>query len=153
MAMAKELSKLSYANRKKVGCLIVKDTQIISEGYNGTPKGFSNECEYRSYVDEEYTKPEVLHAESNAISKIARSTNSSNGATLYVTLAPCFDCAKLIIQSGIVRVIYKDHYKNNGLNLLAKAGVKVNSIYEYCQDTRDDEFEGSHYKGDFVYYS
>jgi dCMP deaminase len=153
MAMAEELSKLSYANRKKVGCLIVKDTQIISEGYNGTPKGFSNECEYRSYVDEEYTKPEVLHAESNAISKIARSTNSSNGATLYVTLAPCFDCAKLIIQSGIVRVIYKDHYKNNGLNLLAKAGVKVNSIYEYDQDTSDEEFEGSHYKGDFGYYS
>jgi len=153
MAMAEELSKLSYANRKKVGCLIVKDTQIISEGYNGTPKGFSNECEYRSYVDEEYTKPEVLHAESNAISKIARSTNSSDGATLYVTLAPCFDCAKLIIQSGIVRVIYKDHYKNNGLNLLAKAGVKVNSIYEYDQDTSDEEFPGSHYKGDFGYYS
>jgi len=153
MAMAKELSKLSYANRKKVGCLIVKDTQIISEGYNGTPKGFSNECEYRSYVDEEYTKPEVLHAESNAISKIARSTNTSDGATLYVTLAPCFDCAKLIIQSGIVRVIYKDHYKKNGLNLLAKAGVKVNSIYEYDQDTSDEEFPGSHYKGDFGYYS
>ena len=153
MAMAEELSKLSYANRKKVGCLIVKDTQIISEGYNGTPKGFSNECEYRSYVDEEYTKPEVLHAESNAISKIARSTNSSDGATLYVTLAPCFDCAKLIIQSGIVRVIYKDHYKKNGLNLLAKAGVKVNSIYEYDQDTSDEEFPGSHYKGDFGYYS
>jgi dCMP deaminase len=153
MAMAEELSKLSYANRKKVGCLIVKDTQIISEGYNGTPKGFSNECEYRSYVDEEYTKPEVLHAESNAISKIARSTNSSNGATLYVTLAPCFECSKLIIQAGIVRVIYKDHYKNNGLNLLAKAGVKVNSIYEYDQDTSDEEFEGSHYKGDFGYYS
>ena len=153
MAMAEELSKLSYANRKKVGCLIVKDTQISSEGYNGTPKGFSNECEYRSYVDEEYTKPEVLHAESNAISKIARSTNSSDGATLYVTLAPCFDCAKLIIQSGIVRVIYKDHYKNNGLNLLAKAGVKVNSIYEYDQDTSDEEFPGSHYKGDFGYYS
>ena len=153
MAMAKELSKLSYANRKKVGCLIVKDTQIISEGYNGTPKGFPNECEYRSYVDEEYTKPEVLHAESNAISKIARSTNSSDGATLYVTLAPCFECSKLIIQAGIVRVIYKDHYKKNGLNLLAKAGVKVNSIYEYDQDTSDEEFPGSHYKGDFGYYS
>jgi dCMP deaminase len=153
MAMAEELSKLSYANRKKVGCLIVKDTQIIAEGYNGTPKGFSNECEYRSYVDEEYTKPEVLHAESNAISKIARSTNSSDGATLYVTLAPCFECAKLIIQAGIVRVIYKDHYKKNGLNLLARAGVKVNSIYEYDQDTSDEEFEGSHYKGDFGYYS
>jgi len=152
MAMAEELSKLSYANRKKVGCLIVKDTQIIAEGYNGTPKGFPNECEYRSYVDEEYTKPEVLHAESNAITKIARSTNSSDGATLYVTLAPCFECAKLIIQSGIVRVIYKDHYKKNGLNLLLKAGVQVHSIYEYDEDTSEEEFPGSHYKGDFGYY-
>ena len=149
MSMAEELSKLSYANRKKVGCLIVKDTQIISEGYNGTPKGFSNECEYRTYVDEEYTKPEVLHAESNAITKIARSTNSSDGATLYVTLAPCFECSKLIIQAGIVRVIYKDQYAKNGLNLLAKAGIQVNSINEYEDDASDEEFEGSHYKGDF----
>jgi dCMP deaminase len=148
MAMAKELSKLSYANRKKVGCLIVKDTQIISEGYNGTPKGFSNECEYRSYVDEEYTKPEVLHAESNAISKIARSTNSSDGATLYVTLAPCFDCAKLIIQSGIARVLYDENYNKNGLALLQQAGVDVHCIREY--DEHDyEEFEGAHYKGQF----
>ena len=130
MAMAEELSKLSYANRKKVGCLIVKDTQIISEGYNGTPKGFSNECEYRSYVDEEYTKPEVLHAESNAITKLARSTNSSAGATIYCTLAPCFQCAKLIIQSGIERVVYKDMYAKNGLALLNKAGVNVTQIKE-----------------------
>ena len=101
MRMAEELAKLSYAQRKKVGCLVVKDTQIISEGYNGTPKGFDNSCEYVNYVDEMYTKEEVLHAESNAITKLARSTNSSDGATLYCTLAPCFQCAKLIIQSGI----------------------------------------------------
>ena len=145
MAMAEELSKLSYANRKKVGCLIVKDTQIISEGYNGTPKGFSNECEYRSYVDEEYTKPEVLHAESNAISKIARSTNSSDGATLYVTLAPCFDCAKLIIQSGIARVLYDENYNKNGLALLQQAGVDVHCIREYDEH----DYEGSHYEGQF----
>ena len=130
MGMAKELAKLSYAKRTKVGCLIVKDTQIISEGYNGTPKGFDNACEYYSHVDEMYTKPEVLHAESNAISKIARSTNSSSGSTLYVTLAPCFDCAKLIIQAGIERVVFRDEYPKNGLALLDKAGVTVSQIKE-----------------------
>ena len=124
MSMAKELAKLSYAERKKVGCLVVKDTQIISEGYNGTPKGFNNKCEYTTYVDEMYTKPEVLHAESNAITKLARSTNSSDGATLYVTLAPCFECSKLIIQAGIQRVIYGTSYrKNTGLALLNQAGI------------------------------
>jgi len=124
IGMAKELAKLSYAERKKVGCLIVKDTQIISEGYNGTPTGFNNTCEYYSHVDEMYTKPEVLHAESNAITKLARSTNSSSGSTLYVTLAPCFECAKLIIQSGIERVVYETSYRTNtGLSLLKKAGV------------------------------
>ena len=147
MRMAEELSKLSYANRRKVGCLVVKDSQIISEGYNGTPKGFPNECEYRSYVDEEYTKPEVLHAESNAITKIARSNNSSVGATVYVTLAPCFECSKLIIQAGIDRVLYKESYPSNGLNLLKKAGIQINCIDEY--DDTDEEFEGSHYKGTF----
>jgi len=135
MAMAEELSKLSYANRKKVGCLIVKDSQIISEGYNGTPKGFSNVCEYYSHVEEEYTKPEVLHAESNAITKIARSNNSSVGATVYVTLAPCFECSKLIIQAGIERVLFKDSYPNNGISLLRKAGIQVNCIDEY--DVKD----------------
>mgnify|MGYP003116976156 CR=1 FL=1 len=149
MKMAEELSKLSYAVRKKVGCLIVKDTQIISEGYNGTPSGFSNSCAYTDHVDEMYTKPEVLHAESNAISKIARSTNSSSNSTLYVTLAPCFECSKLIIQAGIVRVIYKEQYPNNGLALLSKAGIQVNSINEYDTDDHEDEFEGSHYKGSF----
>ena len=125
MRMAKELAKLSYAERKKVGCLVVKDTQIISEGYNGTPKGFDNTCEYVNYVDEQYTKPEVLHAESNAITKLARSTNSSVGATLYCTLAPCFECSKLIIQAGIQKVVYQDMYAKNGLALLDKAGVNV----------------------------
>jgi dCMP deaminase len=149
MRMADELSKLSYANRKKVGCLIVKDTQIISEGYNGTPKGFPNECEYYDYASEPHTKPEVLHAESNAITKIARSTNSSDGATLYVTLAPCFECSKLIIQSGIVRVIYKDSYPKNGILLLRKANVQVICITDYDVEELDEEFEGSHYKGDF----
>lgn len=126
--MAEELSKLSYAERKKVGCLIVKDTQIISEGYNGTPTGFDNACEYYNHVDEMYTKPEVLHAESNAITKLARSTNSSSGSTLYVTLAPCFDCSKLIIQAGVKRLVYKDTYRKDGLALLTQAGVKIINI-------------------------
>jgi len=90
MKMAEVLSSLSHAQRKKVGCLIVKDTQIIAEGYNGTPKGFDNDCEYYDDAQEIHTKPEVLHAESNAITKLARSTNSSSGSTLYVTLAPCY---------------------------------------------------------------
>jgi dCMP deaminase len=128
MKMAEELAKLSYAERKKVGCLIVKDTQIISEGYNGTPKGFDNRCEYVDYVDEMYTKAEVLHAESNAITKIARSTNSSDGATLYCTLAPCFDCAKLIIQAGIKRVVFKEKYPKHGIALLNKASVEVHQL-------------------------
>ena len=134
MDMASVLATLSHATRRKVGCLIVKDTHIIAEGINGTPKGFSNECEYYNYVDECYTKPEVLHAESNAIAKIARSTNSSVGSTLYVTLAPCFDCAKLIIQAGIERVVFKDMYAKNGLALLNKAGVTVSQIKEITNE-------------------
>ena len=130
MRMAKELAKLSYAERKKVGCLIVKDTQIIAEGYNGTPTGFDNACEYYNHVDEMYTKPEVLHAESNAITKLARSTNSSCGSTLYVTLAPCFECSKLIIQAGIKRVVFKDKYRNNGIGILNKAGIEISQIEE-----------------------
>ena len=130
MRMAEELAPLSYAQRKKVGCLIVKDTQIISEGYNGTPSGFSNVCEYVDYVDEMYSKPEVLHAESNALTKLARSTNSSDQSTLYVTLVPCFECAKLIIQSGIREVVYKEFRTKNGLSLLKEAGIKVKSTNE-----------------------
>ena len=130
MNMAHELSKLSKAERKKVGCLIVKDTQIISEGYNGTPKGFDNDCEYYDYVDEIHTKPEVLHAESNAITKLARSTNSSSGSTLYVTLAPCFECSKLIIQAGIKRVVFLEQYRAaySGRVLLEKAQVEVEQL-------------------------
>jgi dCMP deaminase len=129
MRMAEELAELSYAERRKVGCLIVKDTQIISEGFNGTPAGFDNSCEYYDHLDEIHTKPEVLHAESNAITKLARSTNSSSESTLYVTLAPCFECSKLIIQAGINRVIYKERYHDVlGLNLLEKAKVKCERI-------------------------
>ena len=129
MNMAGELAKLSHAQRRKVGCLIVKDTHIIAEGINGTPRGFDNSCEYTDNVDHYYTKPEVLHAESNAITKLARSTNSSEGATLYVTCCPCFDCAKLIIQSGIERVVYNEEYtKTDGLSLLRKAGIDISQI-------------------------
>ena len=129
MNMARELSKLSHAQRRKVGCLIVKDTHIIAEGINGTPRGFDNNCEYTDHVNHFYTKPEVLHAESNAITKLARSTNSSEGSTLYVTCSPCFDCAKLIIQSGIERVVYDEEYsKIDGLSLLNRAGILVEKI-------------------------
>ena len=134
MSMAQELSKLSHAQRRKVGCLIVKDTHIIAEGLNGTPRGFDNCCEYIDHVDHLYTKPEVLHAESNAITKLARSTNSSSGATLYVTCSPCFECSKLIIQSGIERVVYKHLYTSKkcmeALALLAKAGITLYQIKE-----------------------
>ena len=129
LKMADSLSSLSKAERRKVGCLIVKDTQIISEGYNGTPKGFPNACEYCDDVGEYYTKREVLHAEANAITKLAKSTNSSDGATMYVTCSPCFDCSKLIIQSGIKRLVYRDLYTKkeclHALALLAEAGVNI----------------------------
>lgn len=132
LEMSDSLSSLSRAKRRRVGCLIVKNTQIISEGYNGTPKGFDNSCEYVDHVDHMYTKPEVIHAESNAITKLARSTNSSDGATMYVTCSPCFECSKLIIQAGIVEVIYRDLYTNKNcleaLVLLKKAGIVVKQI-------------------------
>jgi len=108
LRMAKVWSENSHCNRNKVGCLIVKDRQIISDGYNGTPSGFSNECEDCN----NNTLPTVLHAEANAITKIAKSTNSAEGSTLYVTLSPCFDCAKLIIQAGIKRIVYSETYRN-----------------------------------------
>jgi len=129
MRMAQELSSLSHAQRGCVGALIVKDTQIISEGYNGTPVGFDNACEFYDHVHQMYTKPEVLHAESNAITKLARSTNSSSGSTLYVTLAPCFECSKLIIQAGIARVCYLHEYRmRKGLDLLDKAKIAYDQI-------------------------
>ena len=111
----------SYCERRKVGALIVKDNMIISDGYNGTPAGFENVCE----DTDGNTKPYVLHAEANAITKVARSNNSSDGATLYVTASPCIECAKLIIQSGIRRVVFKDLYRlTSGIELLKRAGVE-----------------------------
>jgi dCMP deaminase len=120
--MAREWGKLSRCKRKQVGAIIVKDRMIISDGYNGTPSGFDNNCE-----DEEgLTKWYVLHAEANAILKVAASTQSCRGATLYITLSPCRECSKLIHQAGIVRVVYQNAYKDNsGMVFLEKAGVEV----------------------------
>jgi len=127
--MAEIWARLSKARRKQVGCLIVKNGAIISDGYNGTPRGFDNNCEIedpKSFENNLITKPEVLHAESNAITKLAKSTQSSDGATMYITISPCLDCAKLIIQSGIERVVYGKLYKNkDGVNLLNEAGIDV----------------------------
>lgn len=125
LRMAKEWGKLSYCQRKQVGAIIVKDRMIISDGYNGTPSGFENFCE-----DEEgYTKWYVLHAEANAILKVAASTQSCVGATLYITMSPCKECSKLIHQAGITRVVYVDAYKDDsGIQFLKKAGVEVEHI-------------------------
>ncbi len=122
LRMAREWAKLSYCQRKQVGAIIVKDRMIISDGYNGTPTGFENFCE-----DEEgYTKWYVLHAEANAILKVAASTQSSKGATLYITLSPCQNCSKLIHQAGIVRVVYSKAYKDlSGVKFLEQAGIEV----------------------------
>ena len=123
--MAREWGNLSYCERRKVGALIVKDRMIISDGYNGTPTGMENICE----DEENYTKWYVLHAEANAIMKVASSTQSGSGATLYVTLSPCKDCSKLIYQAGIVRVVYIDQYKDTtGIDFLKDAGVEVVQI-------------------------
>ena len=125
LRMARIWSENSYCERRRVGALIVKDKSIISDGYNGTPSGFENLCE-----DEEgHTKPYVLHAEANAITKVAKSGNSSDGATLYVTASPCIECAKLIIQAGIRRVVYSEMYRySDGIELLQKAGIGVDLI-------------------------
>ena len=120
--MAQIWAENSYCSRRKVGALIVKDKMIISDGYNGTPAGFENICEDENGL----TKPYVLHAEANAITKIACSNNSSKGATMYVTTSPCIECAKLIIQAGIKRVIYSEKYRlEDGLDLLRKANIEV----------------------------
>ena len=125
LKMAREWGNLSYCERRKVGALIVKDRMIISDGYNGTPTGMENICE----DEENYTKWYVLHAEANAIMKVASSTQSCSGATLYVTLSPCKDCSKLIYQAGIVRVVYIDQYKDTtGIDFLKDAGVEVIQI-------------------------
>lgn len=125
LKMARIWSENSYCKRRQVGALIVKDKSIISDGYNGTPSGFENLCE-----DENgQTKPYVLHAEANAITKVAKSSNSSEGATLYVTASPCIECAKLIIQAGIVRVVYSEMYRCcDGIELLEKAGIQVDLV-------------------------
>ena len=125
LKMATEWGKLSHCNRKKVGALIVKDRMIISDGFNGTPTGFENYCEDEAG----YTKWYVLHAEANAILKVASSTQSCKGATLYITLSPCKECSKLIHQSGIVRVVYHKKYKDDsGLQFLNKAGIVLDHI-------------------------
>jgi len=120
--MAGVWAKNSYCVRRQVGAILVKDRMIISDGYNGTPSGFENICEDENGV----TKPYVLHAEANAITKVAKSSNSSLGATLYVTAAPCLECSKLIIQAGIKRVVYRDDYRvTDGVDLLRRAGIEV----------------------------
>jgi dCMP deaminase len=125
LKMAETWGKLSYCKRRQVGAIIVKNRMIISDGYNGTPTGFENVCE----DEENYTKWYVLHAEANAILKVASSTQSCDGATLYVTLSPCRECSKLIHQSGISRVVYSQAYKDlSGVEFLKKAGVTVNQI-------------------------
>ena len=125
MQIALTVASASYCTRKKVGALIVKNNNIIAIGYNGTISGFENICELKDGS----TNPEVLHAESNAITKCAKSSNSSDGATLYVTLSPCFECAKIIIQSGIKEVVYLEEYRNTeGIKLLNKSKVNVKQI-------------------------
>jgi dCMP deaminase len=125
LRMAKIWAENSYCERKKVGAILVNGKMIISDGYNGTPSGFENICEDESGI----TKTYVLHAEANAITKVAKSNNSSEGATLYVTASPCIECAKLIIQAGIKRVVYSEEYRiADGLELLKKANIEVTHI-------------------------
>ncbi len=125
MRMARIWAENSYCKRRQVGALLVKNKMIISDGYNGTPSGFENNCE----DDNNVSLPYVLHAEANAITKVARSNNSSDGATLYVTASPCIECAKLIIQAGIVRVVYGEEYRiRDGIELLRQAGIQVDFI-------------------------
>ena len=122
LRMARISAENSYCARRQVGALVVKDKMIISDGYNGTPSGFENVCE----DDNNVTKPYVLHAEANAITKLARSNNNSDGATIYITASPCIECAKLIIQSGIKRVVYGEKYRlTDGIDLLKRAGIEV----------------------------
>ncbi|MGM9753761.1 MAG: deoxycytidylate deaminase [Candidatus Cryptobacteroides sp.] len=129
LEMARVWAHNSYCKRRQVGALLVKDRMIISDGYNGTPSGFENVCEDENGI----TKPYVLHAEANAISKVAKSGNSSQGATLYVTASPCMECAKLIIQAGIKRVVYLDEYRIlDGVELLRRAGIE-------CEHYKEDE--------------
>ena len=131
LRMAAIWAENSYCIRRKVGCLLVKDKMIISDGFNGTPAGFENVCEDTDGV----TKPYVLHAEANAITKVARSTNSSEGSTLYITASPCLECSKLIIQAGIRRVVFNDLYRlSDGIDLLKRAGVECVHIKDLITD-------------------
>ncbi len=131
LRMARIWAENSYCQRRKVGALVVKDKMIISDGYNGTPSGFENVCE----DDNNVTKPYVLHAEANAITKLARSSNNSDGSTLYVTASPCIECAKLIIQSGIKRVVYGEKYRlTDGIDLLKRAGIEI--VYKDLEDLK-----------------
>ena len=130
LRMARIWAENSYCKRRQVGAIVVKDNRIISDGYNGTPSGFENICEDEGNV----TKPYVLHAEANAITKLARSSNNSDGATIYITASPCIECAKLIIQSGIKRVVYGENYRlDDGIQLLKRAGVEVELLENYNQ--------------------
>ncbi len=125
LKMALVWAQNSYCKRRQVGALLVKDKMIISDGYNGTPSGFENICEDENNL----TKPYVLHAEANAITKVAKSGNSSDGATLYVTSSPCLECSKLIIQAGIKRVVFTENYRlEDGVNLLKRAGIEVKYV-------------------------
>lgn len=134
--MAQIWAENSYCQRRKVGALIVKDKMIISDGYNGTPAGFENCCEDETG----HTFPFVLHAEANAITKVARSNNSSDGATLYVTSSPCIECAKLIIQAGIKRVVFSEYYRlQDGIDLLRNAHVKVDFIDPQADEHKPQE--------------
>ena len=134
LRMARIWAENSYCKRRQVGALVVKDKMIISDGYNGTPSGFENICE-----ENNVTKPYVLHAEANAITKLARSSNNSDGSTLYVTASPCIECSKLIIQSGIKRVVYAEKYRlTHGVDLLKRAGVVVEYMNPDEEETSQD---------------
>jgi dCMP deaminase len=131
LQMARIWASNSYCKRKQVGALLVKDKMIISDGYNGTPSGFENKCEDENNI----TKPYVLHAEANAITKVAKSNNSSEGSTLYITTSPCIECAKLIIQAGISRVVFSEKYRiTEGLDLLERAGVELVHLAEITNE-------------------
>ncbi len=139
LAMARIWSQNSYCNRRQVGAIIVKNKMVISDGYNGTPSGFENECEDCTNK----TKPYVLHAEANAITKVARSNNSSDGSTLYVTASPCIECSKLIIQAGIKRIVYAEKYHNtDGLDLLERADIEVVHISDELIAVDSGEIKG-----------
>lgn len=134
LRMAHIWAENSYCRRRQVGALVVKDKMIISDGYNGTPSGFENVCEDENNL----TKPYVLHAEANAITKLARSSNNSDGSTLYVTASPCIECAKLIIQAGIKRVVYGEKYRlEDGINLLKRANIEV--VYLNANDNESEK--------------